>query len=212
VSVSESVTVGVGNTVSDAIRRFLQLSDGRLPVRINVELDEQEQVACQNTASQQGSCLSASAVSQVRRLPVGRRISRVGCKSHKRLLGLINRPVVLTTEVDREEIDDELADLHGGQVLLPLYHLSCQRQRHSLVTPNRDTPKSSCHQRLRSSSNLSRPNADQRLRPAVKQAKLSLTHANVNSEVEGDHHPGLSRDIGHQRACSKTGRNADVQY
>ena len=81
--------------------------------------------------------------------------------------------MVLTAEVDREEINDELGDLHGGQVLLPLYHLGRQRQNNSLMAQDRDVPKSSCHQRLRSSSNLSRPDADQRL--AIKQVKM-ITH------------------------------------
>ena len=37
----------------------------------------------------------------------------------------------LTAKVYREEIDNELGDLHGGQILLPLYNLGGQPQTHS---------------------------------------------------------------------------------
>ena len=94
---------------------------------------------------------------------------------NKRLSELISRLMALTAEVDRKEINNELGDLHRGQVLLPLFHLERQRQNHSLAAQDRDAPKSSGHQRLRSSSNLSQPNADQKPRLAIQQAK-SVTH------------------------------------
>ena len=77
----------------------------------------------------------------------------------------------LTAKVYREEIDNELGDLHGGQILLPLYYLGGQPQEHSSEAPDRDAPKSSGHQRLHSSSNLSHRNADQRPQPDVGQMK-----------------------------------------
>ena len=63
-SVGDAVNITVGNPVSDTTGNILEALDGRLlPVRINVELDEQEQIAGQNATSKQGSCLGASAVS-----------------------------------------------------------------------------------------------------------------------------------------------------
>jgi len=51
-SIGDPITVAVGNTVCDTVDCILEALDGRLLlVRINVELDEQEQVAGQNTAS-----------------------------------------------------------------------------------------------------------------------------------------------------------------
>jgi len=106
-SVGDVVAVGNGNTVSDTVRSILEALDGRLLlVRINVELDEQEEVAGQNTTSKQGSRLSAGAVPNIRPIPVASGEARVGA------------------EVDREEIDDELSDLHGGQIFLPPYLLA----------------------------------------------------------------------------------------
>jgi hypothetical protein len=84
--------------------------------------------------------------------------------------------MALTAKVDRKEIDNELGDLHRGQVLLPLCHLERQRQNHSLAAQDRDAPRSSCHQRLRSSSNLSRPNADQRPMASHKACKNGHSH------------------------------------
>lgn len=77
----------------------------------------------------------------------------------------------LTAKVYREEIDNELGDLHGGQILLPLYCLGGQPQKDSSEAPGRDAPKSSGHQRSHSSSNLSHPNADQSPQPDVGQVK-----------------------------------------
>jgi len=101
-SVGDAVTVGSRKTISDTVGSTLEALDGRLLlVGINVELDEQEQVAGQNAASKQGSTLSASAVPDVRPVPVSGSEPGVGAK------------------VYREEIDNELGDLHGGQILLP---------------------------------------------------------------------------------------------
>jgi len=64
-SVGDAITVS--NAVGDTVGRTLKALDGRLLlVRINVELDKQEQVAGQNTTSEQGSSLSPSAVTHVR--------------------------------------------------------------------------------------------------------------------------------------------------
>jgi len=92
----------VSDTVSDTVGSALKTLDRRLLlVRIDVELDKQEQVAGQDTASEQGSSLSPSAVPEGRRVPIVSGETRVG------------------TKVDRKEIDDELGDLHRGQVFLP---------------------------------------------------------------------------------------------
>jgi len=96
------MSVGLGKTVSYTVGNTLEALDSRLLlVGINVELDEQEQVTGQNTASKQGSRLGASTISDVRRVPVPSGEARVGA------------------EVDGEEIDNELGDLHRGQILLP---------------------------------------------------------------------------------------------
>ena len=74
--------VSVGNTVGDTIGSFLKASNGGLPfVRINVKLDEQEQVTGQNSTSKCGSSLSPSTVSEVRQIPVADGEARVGCES-----------------------------------------------------------------------------------------------------------------------------------
>ena len=81
-SVGDAIDIAVGNPVSDTIGNILEALDGRLlPVRINVELDEQEQIAGQNTTSKQGSRLSASAVSGNWGVPVLDGEARVRCKS-----------------------------------------------------------------------------------------------------------------------------------
>lgn len=80
-SVGEGATVCVGNTIGDAGSSVLETFYGWLPVGINVELDEQEQVAGQDTTSKEGSSLGASAISDVRHVPGRRSIARVGCKS-----------------------------------------------------------------------------------------------------------------------------------
>jgi len=100
--VGDAVTIGSRKTISDTVGSILEALDGRLLlVGINVELDEQEQVAGQNAASKQGSSLSASAISHVRQVPVSSGEPGVGA------------------EVYREEINNELGDLHCGQILLP---------------------------------------------------------------------------------------------
>ena len=83
--VDDAVTVGGGNTIDDTVGSILEALDGRLLlVRINVELDEQEQVAGQNTTSKQGSRLSASAVSNIWPIQVTSGEARVGyINSHK---------------------------------------------------------------------------------------------------------------------------------
>ena len=70
-SVGDAVAIGCRKTVSNTVGSTLEALDGRLLlVGINVELDEQEQVTGQNTASKQGSGLSASAVPNVRQVQV----------------------------------------------------------------------------------------------------------------------------------------------
>lgn len=78
--VGEGATVGIGNTISDTVGSGLEGFYGRFPVRINVELDEQEQIAGQDTASEQGSGLGAGTISPVWRAPRRERVARVGCK------------------------------------------------------------------------------------------------------------------------------------
>jgi hypothetical protein len=80
-AIGEGATIGIGNTVSDTVGSVLEAFYGRLLVRINVELDEQEQVTGQDTASHQGSSLGAGAVSHVWQVPRRGRVARVGCKS-----------------------------------------------------------------------------------------------------------------------------------
>ena len=55
----------------------------------------------------------------------------------------------LTGKVDDADVDDELSDLHRGEVLLPL-----GGQREDLKRQKRDSPRSWLHQRSRSSSSL----------------------------------------------------------
>lgn len=81
-SVGDAIAVSLGNTVSNAVGTVLEALNCRLLlVGINVELDEQEQIAGQNTTSKQGGCLSASAVSHVRPAHALSGVSRVGYKS-----------------------------------------------------------------------------------------------------------------------------------
>jgi len=81
-SVGDAVTVGSRKTFSDTVGSTLEALDGRLLlVGINVELDEQEQVTGQNAASKQGSTLGASAVPNVRQVPVSSSEPGVGYKS-----------------------------------------------------------------------------------------------------------------------------------
>jgi len=50
------VSIGLGETVGNTVGRILEALDGRLLlISIDVELDEQQQVAGENTASKQGS-------------------------------------------------------------------------------------------------------------------------------------------------------------
>jgi len=81
-SVGNAITVRRRKTVSDAVGSTLEALDGRLLlVGINVELDEQEQVTGQDAASKQGSRLSASAVPNVRHVPVSSGEPGVGYSS-----------------------------------------------------------------------------------------------------------------------------------
>jgi hypothetical protein len=69
--VSVGDPVSLSNTASDTVGSTLETLDGRLRlVRVDVELDEQKQVAGQDTASEQGSSLSPSAVSNNRQVPI----------------------------------------------------------------------------------------------------------------------------------------------
>ena len=81
-SIGDAVTVGCRKPISNTVGSTLEALDCRLLlVGINVELDEQEQVTGQNAASKQGSSLSASAVSDVRQVPVSSGEPGVGYKS-----------------------------------------------------------------------------------------------------------------------------------
>jgi hypothetical protein len=75
-------TVSVSDTISDTVGGILEALAGRLLlVRIDVELDEQEQVTGQNTTSEQGGSLGPSTVTDVRQAPVLEGEPRVGYKS-----------------------------------------------------------------------------------------------------------------------------------
>jgi len=101
-SVGDAVTVGLGDTISNTVGSTLEALDDRLLlVRINVELDKQDQVAAQNPTAEQSSRLGPRTVSHVRRLPI------VGGETR------------VCSKVYREEVNNELSDLHRGQVLLP---------------------------------------------------------------------------------------------
>ena len=68
--------ITVGNTIGSLLDGF----DSWFLVCINVEFDEQEQIARQDTASKQGSCLCACAVPDVWQFPKLVREAGVGCK------------------------------------------------------------------------------------------------------------------------------------
>lgn len=87
---------------------------------------------------------------------------------------------MLTAEVDDKEIDNELNDLHGGQIFFPLPKESLKIR----LSWRRDTPKSWLHQQLHSNSNLL---ADEQRNE--NQAVLGLTHYDVNKQVERDYDP-----------------------
>jgi len=94
----DSITVGV--SVGDGLSSGLGTS---FLVGPHVEVDEQEQVAREESAAEECSALFSCAGSDggEGRGPVGRDEVRVGGK------------------VDDAEVDDELGDLHRGEVLLP---------------------------------------------------------------------------------------------
>lgn len=82
-SIGDTVAISLDKTVSNAVGSVLEDLDGwLLLVGIDVELDKQEQVTGQNTASKQGSRFGASAVSKARQVPAPGGETRVGCKSH----------------------------------------------------------------------------------------------------------------------------------
>lgn len=81
-SVGDAIAGGLGDAVNNTVCRTLEALDGwLLLVGINIELDEQEQVAGQDTTSKQGGRLGASAVSNVRPVQALCGIAGVGCKS-----------------------------------------------------------------------------------------------------------------------------------
>jgi len=102
VSVGDAVAVGLDNAINNAVSSTLKALDSwLLLVRVDVKLDEQEQITAQNTATKQGSRLSPSTVPNVRQVPLASSEARIGAK------------------VYCEKINDELGYLHRGQVLLP---------------------------------------------------------------------------------------------
>lgn len=89
-----------------SLQLLLCLPIGRLPflglVGLVVKIDKEEEVGAKESATEKSSGFSAGA---------GPIVGQVG--------GVSEGKVGVGAEIDDSEIDDELDDLHGGQVLLP---------------------------------------------------------------------------------------------
>jgi len=96
IPVSDCLAISLGGAVGRTI------SDGFL-VSLEVKVDEESQVAGQETTSKESGCLTSSAVAHVGNdaIPV--------CGSK----------VTPSSKVDDEDINDELSYLHAGQIFLP---------------------------------------------------------------------------------------------
>jgi plasmid stability protein len=110
-------TVGLGLTVDGGLR-------GRLAVRLDVEVDEEEEVARKQPTAEERRAFRARAAAEGREVVLehGRFLSvvRVGCTVMSGRLRKL-KEAVLTAEVYSEQVDDELRDLNGSNILLPLH-------------------------------------------------------------------------------------------
>ena len=119
-----SVRLAIGDRL--AVRSALP---DRLFVRLDVEVDEEPEVAREQQASKHRSSLSAGACTKVR--PVWEVVGRVVvvcCNAKRatvRYLIKSDISVAPTREVDDEEVDNKLDDLYSREVLLPLLR-GCQ--------------------------------------------------------------------------------------
>lgn len=86
-------------TVSGSVGDWLL---SRLLVSVEVEVDEQEEVACQNGTAEQGGVRGARAVGDVGEVRV-----------------VVGSKVLIGAKVNEVEVNDKLYNLHGGEVLLP---------------------------------------------------------------------------------------------
>lgn len=106
-AIGMSVSVSICVTVGLAIRNIVSVSQlvrlgRRLLVSVNVELDEEAQVTSEQSTSRKSRGLSSSAVTNMRQ--------RGSVDVSKSLP---------SAKVDKVKVDDELGNLHCGQVFLP---------------------------------------------------------------------------------------------
>jgi len=100
-TICDAVTVGDTVPIGLAINNRL-LSFDWCFIGLDVEVDEEEQVAGQEEASEDSSRLGSRAGA------IGRQRGEVG--------GSVVR---VGAEIDHKQINDKLGDLHGGQMFLP---------------------------------------------------------------------------------------------
>ena len=144
--------MAVGDTIRLAVRNCLALALARwnLLVGLDVEIDEEAKVAGEQNAAEDCGALCSSASTEVG--DVGEVIRGIVVVCYVTLVR-INRTWAHahTGEVHGKQIDNELCDLHGGQVLLPL---GDSQQAVEGTTAKRHVPRSSHHQQSHSSSSL----------------------------------------------------------
>lgn len=113
-------------SVSDAVRlavwNSLALSFDRLLVCLDVEVDEENQVAREQQASKDGSGFSARTATKAGQVrEVVRGIVVIGCNTCGQLpLKMSRGEGTRAGKVHCEQVDNELYNLHGSEVLLPL--------------------------------------------------------------------------------------------
>lgn len=91
-----------------------------LLVRLQVEVDEEPEVAGQKPATKQGRCLGARTVAHVGKDSVIIRCRKVTIRCTELSGDPSFQWKTPTAEVHKEEVDHELGDLHHCQVLFPL--------------------------------------------------------------------------------------------
>jgi len=97
-----SVHMSVRAAISHAISRSVTLD--RLLVRVNVELYEESKVTGKNSASKKCGGFASSTVS---------------LNGEARILPISVNKMRVCSKVDREQINNELCNLHTGQILFP---------------------------------------------------------------------------------------------
>lgn len=119
------------NVGSGLLNSPLGLVVGTGLVSSPVEGDEQEQVAAQETDTEERGRLGSGTVTHVGQEgesahgKVGVACSTfITFQSAVRIQAQSNEVGSLTGKVDDEEVDDELSDLQGGEVFLPLFRRS----------------------------------------------------------------------------------------